>query len=447
MTPLGISFWSNESNVKINFLFYNKDRVTTSPANSPSVTFSSGATALRARGLYLHIWIRQSRLQLHWFSKQPARMSNTTANSSGNHVCTSVSCIFTKEERDVIVVSLFSIAVISLAGNIPILIVILFSAKRRNSSNLSTVNLVVSDLLMTVFCIPFVTLDMYVYDAWVFGSAMCRLVTFVQNSAIVASLMNLLTITCEKFLAIRFPFHLRLRKKLVCRSMPVAWIIAIAHSIFYVHFRKRMEFGGTYYCIDDWPDSQTLKKALLILKSTMFFVPLFLIVVLHSITMHTLFRGRNTFHLQQQNGDRNLFRTTARKQRRQRKAVKIILATLVSIIMCWGPFHILALFLLLRQDEGFGRNVYIAYTVSVWLLFSHCSVLPFIFFFLTKKGKETMDTFSLCLRTCSMPGGSNSGSLLLDTSNNHGSRGSSFRGSVRYSSWRKGFAVVNESRL
>ncbi|CAH3034682.1 unnamed protein product [Porites lobata] len=312
-------------------------------------------------------------------------MSNTTANSSGNYVCASASCIFTKEERDVIVVSLFSIAVISLAGNIPILIVILFSAKRRNSSNLSTVNLVVSDLLMTVFCIPFVTLDMYVYDAWVFGSAMCRLVTFVQNSAIVASLLNLLTITCEKFLAIRFPFHLRLRKKLVCRSMPVAWIIAIAHSIFYVHFRRRMEFGGTYYCIDDWPDSQTLTKALVILKSSMFFVPLTLIVVLHSITMHTLFRGRNTFQLQQHNGDRNLFRTTARKQRRQRKAVKIILATLVSIIMCWGPFHILTLFLLLRQDEGFGRNVYIAYTVSVWLLFSHCSVLPFIFFFLTKK--------------------------------------------------------------
>ena len=446
MTPLGISFWSNDFNVKINFPFYNKDRITTSPAKSPSVTFSSGATALRARGFSLHIWIRQSRLHLHWFSKQPARMSNTTANSSGNHLCASMSCIFAKEERDVIVVLLFSIAVISLAGNIPILIATLFSAKRRNSSNLSTVNLVVSDLLMTVFCIPFVTLDLYVYDAWVFGSAMCRLVTFVQNSAIIASLMNLLTITCEKFLAIRFPFHLRLRKKLVWRSMPVAWIIAIAHSIFYVHFRKRIEYGGTYYCMDDWPDSQTLKTAL-ILKSTMFFVPLFLIVVLHSITVYTLFRGRNTFHLQQHHGDRNSSRNTARKQRRQRKAVKIILATLVSIIMCWGPFHILTLILLLRHEEGFGRNVQIVYAVSVWLLFSHCSVLPFIFFFLTKKGKETMDTFSLCLRTCSMPGGSNSGSLLLDTSNNHGSRGSSFRGSVRYSSWRKGFAVFNESRL
>ena len=55
MTPLGISFWSNESYVKINFLVYNKDRVTTSPANSPSVTFSSGATALRARDIFAYL--------------------------------------------------------------------------------------------------------------------------------------------------------------------------------------------------------------------------------------------------------------------------------------------------------------------------------------------------------------------------------------------------------
>ena len=109
-------------------------------------------------------------------------MANTTANNSTDHDdCILLRCMFTRGERDLIIASLFSIALISLAGNIPILIVNLFSSKRRNSSNLSTVNLVVSDLLITVLCIPFSTLDLYVFDAWVFGATMCHVVTFART--------------------------------------------------------------------------------------------------------------------------------------------------------------------------------------------------------------------------------------------------------------------------
>ena len=372
-------------------------------------------------------------------------MTNTTVNgSSYPNVCGSLNCIFTRAERDLIIVSMFSIAVISLAGNIPILIAILFSPKRRNSSNLSTVNLVVSDLLMTIFCIPFVTLDLYVFDAWVFGPAMCRLVTFAQNTAVHASLLNLLTITCEKFLAVRFPFHLRLRKKLVCHFMPVAWIIAIAESSFYVQFKKLVQFDDedTFYCTENWPDMGTYKKAQIV-KFLLFFGPLAMIILLHSITLYTLHRGRNTFQLPLNRSERDSFRKVARKQRRQRKAVKIILVTLISIIVCWGPHYIFAVILTCGYRFSI-RSINIGYAVGVWLLFCHCSVFPFIYFFFTQKGKETIEVCSLCLRTCRMSrNGSNTASLLIDASNTHGS---SFRGTLR-SSLRRVSTGLNETRL
>ena len=370
-------------------------------------------------------------------------MNNTTTNSS-SVICGDMSCIFTNEERDLIVVSLFSIAAISLTGNIPIVIAFLFSSKRRNSSNLSTLNLAVSDVLITVFCIPFVTLNLYVFDGWVFGSAMCHLVTFVQNTAINASLLNLLTITCEKFLAVQFPFHLRLRKKLVCHFMPATWIIAIAFSTFYAHFRKLKQYGeNNFKCIEEWPDDRAYKISQ-IFKATFFFFPLLLIIVLHSITMYTLYKGRNTFQLQQHRGERNSSRDARRKNRRQKKAVKIILVTLVSIIACWGPFHILSVIVAFKAVAMTWQTVHIGYAVCVWLLFFHCSVFPFIYFFFTQKGRETITVLSVCLRTCRMPGGSNTTSLLLDNSNNHGS---SFKGTGRYSSWRRGSTALNESRL
>ena len=373
-------------------------------------------------------------------------MTNTTTNSSSDPQlnCNSASCIFTRGELDLIVVSLFSITAISLAGNIPILIVILFSSKRRNSSNLSTINLVISDLLMTIFCIPFVTLDLYVFDAWVFGSVMCHLVTFVQNTAIQASLMNLLTITCEKFLAVRFPFHLRLRKKMVCHFMPVAWLIAMAESGFYLRFRKMKQSvgGSTTYCTDDWPDEESYKNKVIV-KTVMFFCPLAIIIILHSITVYTLHKGRNTFQLD--TNTRGSFRNAVRKQKRQRKAVKIILLTLISIIVCWGPSHFLyALFLFDFAKQFSVRSINIGYTICACLLYSHCSVFPLIYCLFTQKGRETIAVCSLCLRTCRISGDSpNTTSLLLDASNNQ----SSFRGLGRQSSWRRGSSTHGETRL
>lgn len=383
----------------------------------------------------------------HWSWEQPASMTNSTANNSSTpNACYSLACEFTRGQLNFIAISLFCIAAISLLGNIPILISILFSPKRRNSSNLTTLNLVVSDLLITIFCIPFVTLDLYVFDSWIFGSTMCSLVTFVQNTAVLASLMNLLTITCEKFLAVRFPFNVRLRKKLVCHFMPVAWIIALAESIFYVQYKKLAQVGeNKFHCEEEWPDSGTYRNAI-IAKLTLFFSPLILITTLHSITIYTLVIGRRKFHLQLHRSERDSFRKVVSKNRRHRKAVKIILLTLISIIICWGPVY--TFFLLFRFD--FSKNfspasVNIGYTICIWLLFSHCSVFPLIYFFFTHKGKETIALCFLCLRTCRLRATrSNMGSLLLDSSNN---QGGSTRTTGRYSSWRRNSAPVNETRL
>ena len=374
-------------------------------------------------------------------------MNSSAANgSSGPSVCFLLECTFTKGERGFIVFSLFSIVAISLLGNIPILIAILFSSKRRNSSNLSTLNLVVSDLLITIFCIPFVTLDLYVFGHnWIYGPIMCRLVSFVQNTAVLASLMNLLTITFEKFLAVRFPFNIRLRKKLVCHFMPIAWIIAIADSIFYVRYKKLKEHGDNFYCFDDWPDSETMQKTI-IAKQATFFAPLILIATFHSITIYTLVKRKRSFHLQLQRSERESFRRVLSKHKRQRKAVKIILLNLIAIIICWTPIYIfMFLFTFVFSGEVGPTSVNIGYTVCVWLLFSHCSVSPLIYFFMTQKGKETIALCSLCLRTCRLQGkSSNMGALLLDSSNN---QGGSVRTTGRFSSWRRSSTPGAETRL
>lgn len=381
-------------------------------------------------------------------------MANVSVQNSSQpwqNDCQSAMCVFSRGVLNFIVVSLFSITAISLLGNIPILVAILCSSKRRNKSNLSTLNLVVSDLLITIFCIPFVTVDLFILDAWIFGRVMCRLVTFVQNTAMTASVLNLLIITCEKFLAVRFPFNVRLRKKLVCFLLPVAWIVAMTGAACYARFKEIYEVGdNTYICGEDWLNATALKNTQIVIL-TLFFGPLFLITLFHSITIYTLLKGKRDLQFQLNRSERDSFKRVLVKHKRQRKAVKIILLTLLSIIICWGPMYFFLLFSMIVFRESNPRAIIIAYTVCIWLLFSHCSIFPLIYFFLTHKGKETIAFCTLCLKNCTLRGtSSGTGSMLLDSSNYHGGS-TKIVGSLRNSSWRRSSAPAStpgaETRL
>jgi len=227
--------------------------------------------------------------------------------------------------------------------------------------------------------------------------------------------------------------------------MPVAWIIAIADSIFYVRFKKMKKFGDNFRCSEVWPDSETFRNAT-IAKLAIFFGSLMLISIFHSITIYTLVKRKRSFHLQLHRSERDSFRRVLSKHKRQRKAVKIILLNLIAIIICWAPIYIfLFLFTFVFSGKFSPTSVNIGYTVCVWLLFSHCSASPLIYFFMTQKGKETIALCSLCLRTCRLQGkSSNMGALLLDSSNN---QGGSVRTTGRYSSWRRSSTPGAETRL
>ena len=360
-------------------------------------------------------------------------MSSTISNSSEiDEHCQVLDCVFSNGERYLIITSLFLVVAFSMAGNVPLCIAILCSNKKRNPSNLTTLNLVVSDLLVTLFCTPFVTLDMFVFGNWVFGPTMCRVVTFVQNTATFASPMSLLALTCEKFLAVRFPFRCRLRKKVVCRLMPVAWIVAMADSIAYVQFKKLKRYGqDKFYCIEDWPDMKSMQKAI-IAKSTLFFGPMMLIIVLYSVTIHELNKRKNKFQMQSSRSHKGFVGNVLRKRRRQRKAVKIILVTLITVIVCWAPIQLFQVLLMFDFANSFSRkSILIGFTVCIWLFFSHCSVFPFVYFFMTQKGRETIAASSAFLKGRRRQGySSNAGSFVIENSN---TLAGSLRGSGRSS--------------
>lgn len=94
------------------------------------------------------------------------------------------------------------IAAIGFLSNAFILFVILSSRKLlSNPSSLLLVNLMFSDIVMSLFCIPF-TLIWFIRRSWSLGSTMCKVVPFLQGLSIFLSSSTIATIAIDRIVRV-----------------------------------------------------------------------------------------------------------------------------------------------------------------------------------------------------------------------------------------------------
>lgn len=74
--------------------------------------------------------------------------------------------------------------IVALVGNGLVCYVVMFSAQMHSVTNLFIMNMAVSDLLMTLFCVPFSFVATLMLQYWPFGSDLCPTVSFAQAVAV-----------------------------------------------------------------------------------------------------------------------------------------------------------------------------------------------------------------------------------------------------------------------
>jgi hypothetical protein len=72
------------------------------------------------------------------------------------------------------------IFLLAIIGNLLVIITLTVNRRMRSVTNIFLLNLAVSDLLLGVFCMPF-TLVGVLLKEFIFGSIMCRLVSYLQG--------------------------------------------------------------------------------------------------------------------------------------------------------------------------------------------------------------------------------------------------------------------------
>ena len=235
------------------------------------------------------------------------------------------------------------LAVISTAtfiGNILVATAFVKTPSLRTSTNYYIVNMAVSDLLGPLFNWPLyasegmLTSNIFINEPW--ASPVCRLGMYIRAVSQVVSVLCLVFIALDRFVAIIFPLKaVRMNMKIRVIFLSISWIIPICYFLPYVFFARVIKVKNQTFCRFQMSD-----KALTIFNGGGFIffylIPVITIIVLYSVIIRAL---KNRPNLQK--GQANV------KRRQQNQTIaKILISIVFAFFICWTP---LCIYLFLKK--------------------------------------------------------------------------------------------------
>lgn len=117
------------------------------------------------------------------------------------------------------------------SGNLMVIFVVTFSRRLRSITNFFLANLAVADFCVGIFCV-YQTLTNYLMNSWQLGDFLCKVYMFVHALSYTASILILVVVCTERYLAIVHPIKCRsmLTRSRLRMVIGVVWILAAVYA-------------------------------------------------------------------------------------------------------------------------------------------------------------------------------------------------------------------------
>nr|WOA03688.1 CHH family candidate receptor A34beta2 [Gecarcinus lateralis] len=248
---------------------------------------------------------------------------------------------------------------VSIAGNILVILVVRYNRNMRSSTNQYLVNLAVADLLVTLVC-KWVHLVRHLsYPHYVLPALVCKLDGFVQGTALVASVFTLTVISIGRFVAIMFPLHARTSPDRAIRVIAAVWIASALISSPMLFYRELYSTEWSNFtawnCDEAFPTERKFVKGVgcvvtydakqlfyVIFTITCYFLPVTIMLVNYSLIVWKLWGA-------QQPGEQHQQQVAA--TRNMQRVVRMVTVVLVVFVICWTPLQSLILYTTFSNDE------------------------------------------------------------------------------------------------
>ncbi|XP_072366059.1 chemokine XC receptor 1-like isoform X1 [Scyliorhinus torazame] len=268
---------------------------------------------------------------------------------------------------------LYSLAfIVSLVGNALVLWVLVRYEKLRSVTDIFILNLVTSDLLFA-FSLPFWAVDHT--SGWIFGKAMCKVITAIFFIGYYSGIMLLTLMTVDRYFAVVHPLYaVRTRKAHYAGvASLVAWGISISVTIPEVIFSD-VHYEKESVCTTDYSTKGGRIWQLLGCYQQIFLfflIPFAVIVFCYCRILSTVIRC---------------------KARKKYKTVKVIFCIVVAFFVCWAPYNIVIFLFSLTELQvpafitcEMENRLNYAFYISRNLAYCHCCLNPFFYAFVGTK--------------------------------------------------------------
>ncbi|XP_030630949.1 gastrin/cholecystokinin type B receptor [Chanos chanos] len=278
------------------------------------------------------------------------------------------------EPGTIVLVVMYLISFLTgLGGNIMALLVL--TRKRNRLSGASAtrrllVNLAVCDMMVVCVCMP-VNLAHQVYNAWVFGDFLCRVVPFVQAVSVSASVLSLAVISLNRYYSVHNPLHARsfFTGRKILWMISVVWTVSsgMCLPLLFMNKVKTLSLLDGLHtvrvCVESWPKVKLRQGYNFLLFCVLYGFPVLFNLVICFLTGWKLWRAGDKLT----EPTKFLFTQSVSRSKARKKIAKMVLALVVLFTFSWLPLYVVDIWIDFNMPSSLERDD-IGHVKHEWIL-------------------------------------------------------------------------------
>lgn len=297
---------------------------------------------------------------------------------------------------------------VSVIGNALVCIVIIKRKDMRGVTNLLLFNMALSDLLSTVFFVPWAIAKEISPISWPLGDFMCRAPPVIASVSVSVSVYSMLALAVERYQAVVSPFNFRASRDSHRRAfllMIGIWLVGCAIATPQAVVITTLEIPPVTYCLEDWSGSggeEGSRAYIVVIFVVLFAIPLVVICGSYSVIMRKLWQPDNFMAAQSKSQDTRFEEQGSPNKLKihganmKRKTTYMLITVIVVFMICMLPFQILVLVAHFRLDLVLSEAFSISAKVAVVLATCSMASNPFIYSFFSEKFRRAFADVFKC---------------------------------------------------
>ena len=355
-------------------------------------------------------------------------MSNNTEDDC--YIPTPLSTSFNNAAASIFIL----VIVISLFGNVIVLIVIYKNHAMRTVTNLLICNSAVADLLITLLPTVWEVIFLLKYKTWPLGQFMCTFMYMSVYLSVAATVLTLVIITADRYNAVIHPYKKYITMKMLPVIIPTIWIISFLFASPTTFIQKVVYYEGYgLVCTEQWPSpfssTESPKHYTIILFISLYTLPLIVLSILYAIIAKNLSRkfgverkpsgltfpshtnlSCNTNNVVgETNPEKVTNRTSQAKHRprisssitKKRRVIKMLISIVIVFAICWFPVYCIQFIIYINpyyKRCPTSMPAY-AYFIAFFMQYANSAINPLLYFgFSMSYRKGFINAFPCCFR-------------------------------------------------